>query len=300
MMKILACGIAAGMVLFSANAAYAAKPASSVTVNIGEATVTAFQDATGEFPLSLFKGADEAEIRALVPTGKLAGTVNVFMVQTGGKTILVDTGNGPRGKNNNGALPALLNKAKVKPEKVDIVLLTHLHGDHVGGLLKGDKALFPKAEVLVGKQELDFWTDPAMLEKFPGREQNVLLVAKFLGAYESRVKTFNFEETVAPGIVALPIIGHTPGHTLFELTSAGRRLFFWGDLTHSSTVQFRNPDIYATYDMDPKAASAVRRKIMEKAAVENVPVAGAHLTFPGIGMVEKNPEGGFVFQLGVK
>lgn len=300
MIKIMTCCIAAGMVLFSAGAAKAAEAASPVTVSIGEAKVTAFQDTAGEADLSIYKGMDEAEMRKLVHSGKMPSTVNVFMVRTGDRTILVDTGNGRRAKAGKGALPELLARMKVNPEAVDTILLTHMHGDHIGGLLKGDKPFFPKAEVLVSKQELDFWTDPAMLEKFPGREQNVLLAARVLDAYELRVKVFNFEETVAPGIVAYPIIGHTPGHTMFELTSAGRRLLFWGDLVHSTLLQFRYPEIYATYDMDPEAACAVRRKIMDKAAGEKVPVAGAHLAFPCIGMVEKGPEGGFVFQPGLK
>jgi glyoxylase-like metal-dependent hydrolase (beta-lactamase superfamily II) len=173
------------------------------------------------------------------------------------------------------------------PEDVDAVLLTHMHGDHIGGMQKNGQALFPKARVYLAGRERDYWT-----------KENVNRGAvDALAAYGSRVETFNPGalgsklNEVLPGIFPVAAYGHTPGHTAFLLESDGSRLLIWGDLMHAQTVQFPLPDISVTDDTDPTAAASVRQEILEYAVKNSVPVAGMHLVYPALGTVSAEGAG---------
>jgi glyoxylase-like metal-dependent hydrolase (beta-lactamase superfamily II) len=209
--------------------------------------------------------------------------VNTFLIRGRGRTVLVDTGFG-------GAVFDSMKTLGVDPAAVDAVLLTHMHGDHIGGLAKDGKALFSKALIYVAEQERDYWTKTNV---------NAGAVAA-LAPYGERVRTFKPGALGAalaellPGISAIAAFGHTPGHTVFLLSSGSAKLLIWGDIMHVQDIQFPLPDISVSYDTDPVMAAETRKKILEYAVRNNIPIAGMHLLYPAIGTV-RSAEGGYVF-----
>jgi glyoxylase-like metal-dependent hydrolase (beta-lactamase superfamily II) len=225
---------------------------------------------------SILIGASDTQLAHFFPGGTYPSETNTFLVRGGGKTVLIDTGFG-------GALFEALKYLKVQPEDVDAVLLTHLHGDHTGGLSKAGAALFPNARVYLARQE------------FAGAQANT---RQLLAPYGNRVETFgpsalesNSIPELLPGIKAIAAFGHTPGHTVYLIENKGERLIIWGDLMHVQGIQVPLPDIAVTYDSDAPAAVASRRQILEYAAQYRIPIGGMHLDYPAIGVVEKAGEG---------
>lgn len=303
-MKKTVCRVAAtvflcfvGFLSFAVAGSAPSAPPSPEPFVFGAVRVTALQDMPGEMPLGIFRGVDDATMKNWVPSGSVPAGVTVFLVQNGNQNILVDTGYGLDTPERKSALPQLLGSLGVTPEAVHSVLLTHMHGDHVGGLLRDGKAVFPNATIRVSERELGFWTDADTLRSHPNLDKNVRRVLELQKAYGDKVKTFAFGEVVVPDITAHAIAGHTPGHTMFLLKSSGEQLMFWGDLIHGAALQFANPAICATYDMDMEEAVRIRRETLKKAADERIPVAGAHLPFPAIGRVAKSVDSG-EFSLG--
>ena len=157
-----------------------------------------------------------------------------------------------------------------------------------GGLVKDGKRAFPKAKIMVTKPELEFWLDRAEKDS---SNANAALVKTIAGAYGGDIQFFAYGDTVLPGVTALNAAGHTPGHTVFQLEADGKSLLLIGDLIHSAPLQFALPDECARFDMNVPLAVADRKRFLELAAGKNIPVAGVHLPFPGIGMVEKEGKG---------
>jgi len=262
---------------------------------VGKVTVWAIADSIGERDIvTVFPNADPALTAKYVPGGKAPTATMVFVVKINGQIVLIDTGNG----NAASQLMNGLTKVGITPEAVTLVLLTHLHGDHIEGLVKDDKVAFPNAKIMLSKPERDFWHSDAGMAAFPARKAGFENARRILNLYGDKVSTYAFGDTIIPGIVALDSTGHTPGQTCFLLESDGQKLVFWGDLVHAAALQFPRPELNATFDMAPTAAAA-RKRYMEQAVAEKLPIAGAHLPFPGIGRVEAGPEGGFVYKPGL-
>ncbi len=220
-----------------------------------------------------------------VPT---EGSINAFLINTGKKLILIDSGAGTLYGACCGRLIENLRAAGYKPEQLDEVLLTHLHEDHVGGIAPGGAMAFPHATILASKADADYWLSDAREKAAPSFLRSQFEGAKVsLRPYIERGRFHVFAGTaeIAPGIKAIPAPGHTPGHTSYEVASGGRRLLIWGDVVHVAALQFPDPSISTEYDTSPRQAEATRRAIFARAANERLLIGAMHVSFPGLGHV---------------
>ena len=206
-------------------------------------------------------------------------SVNAFLVNTGSKLVLIDTGTGGGFEPTAGSLLANLKASGYTPEQVDDVLITHIHGDHVGGLTTKDgAAVFPNATVHAGKADVD-----ALLAKADNAFAPYA-AARHLQPVEGAVE-------VVPGIRAWPTPGHTAGHTSWLIESAGQKMIVTGDLIHVASVQLDDPRVTISFDADPRSAEGQRAKVFAQAAKDGSLIAASHLQFPGIGHLRANGKG---------
>jgi glyoxylase-like metal-dependent hydrolase (beta-lactamase superfamily II) len=270
---------------------------------LGAFEITALSDGSVPQDLhALLKGASAGEIDTLLAHAHRANpveaSINAYLVDTGSRLMLVDVGAGDFfGPGYGGKLVARLKRVGVDPAGISDILLTHVHTDHSGGLVRNGKALFPKATVHVGKGDVDFFLARQNQQGVNGYdkayfEQATLSLSPYVAA--GRVKPFNGVTELAPGVTALPTPGHTPGHAFFRVESQGKSITFIGDIVHVQAVQFPKPDITITYDVDNDAARQQRLAQFRRLAKDGVVVAGAHMPFPGIGQVSAEGQG-FVF-----
>ncbi|MDR2952620.1 MAG: MBL fold metallo-hydrolase [Treponema sp.] len=221
-------------------------------------------------------GADDALLKRYIPKEGFKSAVCAFLVKTGSQNILIDTGTG-----SGGIIVDKVKKLLGGTDKVDAVLITHLHGDHFGSLHEGGKAVFPKAKVWLSAKEREYFTKTRVNQG----------AVSALAPYGERVVTFDPPELgtggkeILPGISAIAAYGHTPGHVLFMIENGGEKLLIVGDLLHVAPVQFPRPDISATYDSDAAVAATVRKQVLDYAAKNKIPIGGMHLAYPGIGTV---------------
>jgi glyoxylase-like metal-dependent hydrolase (beta-lactamase superfamily II) len=261
-------------------------------IRIGNAVVTAINDGMLEGSFDFLADCDGRDAAALhaaqfrpVPPRL---TVNTFLLHLGERLALVDGGCGGALGPGLGLLIANLAAAGVAAENIDTVLATHLHPDHVGGLVGADgTAVFPKAELVVHAAEPAFWQDDAMLARASEQDRGFFQLARAaLTAYRGRLRTFT-QGDVLPGVAAVPEPGHTPGHTGYRIGSGVDGLLIWGDIVHMPGIQFARPEVGMTFDVDRAQAAATRRRILEMAAAERLRVAGMHLDFPAFGHVAR-------------
>jgi len=220
-----------------------------------------------QHPADLFQGIEPVEVERLLAaagdTPPPDAYVSAFLVETGGRRVLIDTGLGQ-------GLDEALRAAGVDPASVNAVAITHSHPDHVGGLLTADGAArFPNATLHLHAVEADFWRNGG------GGEA--------LEAYGDRVRTFTAATEIGPGFAAEPVVGHTPGHSVYQLRSGDARLVFAGDLIHVVAVQAPRPDATVTYDADQPAAREARLAFLRANTGDAVLFAGPHFPHPGVG-----------------
>jgi glyoxylase-like metal-dependent hydrolase (beta-lactamase superfamily II) len=270
-------------------------------LKVGDLEVTALYDGTGVFDPRWLNGAKETMdgvVKGLKVDPHMLDVVDSgFLVDTGKQLILVDAGAGTWwGGGALGRLEASLRSAGYAPEEVDIVLLTHLHSDHVGGLTTQDgKRVYPNADVYVAKAESDFWLSPGIAAKAPKDVQPFFQSAQAIAAPYIRAgkwHTFSGSEQIVDGMQLVPLTGHTPGHTGYEFSSKGQKILFWGDVIHAQRVQLQHPEVTAVFDIDQTAAASTRSQLLTKLAGGDVLIAGPHSSvFPPMGRLRRDGNG---------
>lgn len=263
---------------------------------VGDALVTVINDGFLDMPLAIMRGATRDEMEQLLrdvfgpPEPRI--TVNAFVIETGKHTVLVDAGGGSTTVYSMGLLPDNLAAAGFKPEDIDAVLLTHIHPDHSSGLVdKNGDAMFPRAEVFVHGDEFDFWSDPALRDgSVPAATPYLEPADMLLSTYEGRFRKTDGGE-VLPGITQLHMPGHTPGHSGYQLDSAGDKLLIWGDTVHVPEIQIPVPGVTSEFDISEPQAADSRRKIFAHAAAERVVITGGHVHMPGFAHIVPDGQG---------
>lgn len=301
--------ILAALLLAAAAAAQAGAPQQKgqapgwYRMMLGDVEVTALSDGTvGLHVEKLLTGTSPARVNSALARWRLATpvetSVNGFLVNTGGKLVLVDAGAGNLFGPTLGKLVANLKAAGYQPEQVDEVYITHLHPDHVGGLVADGRIVFPNATVRADQRDVDFWLSQANLDAAPKDAKGF-----FQGAMASlkpyidagKFKAIEQDGELVPGVSSVATHGHTKGHRNYVVESKGQKLVLWGDLMHVAAVQFATPTVTIQFDTDAKAALAQRRKAFAAAAKQGYWVGASHLSFPGLGHLA--PQGaGYQFQ----
>ncbi len=273
---------------------------------VGSFQITVVTDGVNRFPLpddfvtNMKKQDVQAGLAAVhMDTEVFFNPYNPIVVNTGAKLAVIDTGTGEasygQSKRAFGQFLTNLAAAGIDANLVDTVIISHYHGDHVNGLLRADNSLaFPNAEILVPAEEHKFWMDDGEMSRAPkGRMEGLFKNNRrvFSGDVLKRLRTYEWEKEVIPGITAIATPGHSWGHTSHVVASGASKVFVQGDVTHVPFLFARNPGWHAFYDQDGPKAEATRRKIYDMLVTENMLVQGFHYPFPSLAHVEKSGSG---------
>ncbi|ADZ69382.1 MBL fold metallo-hydrolase [Polymorphum gilvum] len=229
-------------------------------------------------------GAASAENHLPIDRMKMFFTPSV--VNTGSELILFDTGVGEGGRPGRGNMRAALASAGYSPEQIDVVVLTHMHPDHIGGLLEGGAPAFPNARYVAGQKEYDFWA-----AQDPEANGAAKLFAANVKPFADKMTFVSDGGSVASGVTAMEAFGHTPGHMVFHLESDGQRLLVTADTANHYVWSLAYPDWEVRFDMDKEAAAAARRNVFGMIAADRIPFVGYHMPFPALGFVETKGDG---------
>lgn len=276
----------------------------------GDFEVTALNDGIGIIPFQLFTDTsenhrDQDMLKALTGSDyapmhqedQVIVPINVYLIQTRDHLILVDAGKGSAEGmiflDKQGQLLRNLEASGFRAEDVDIILMTHLHSDHVGGVSEKGKKNFPNATIYMAETEKTCYLDTPIDDVPKAMQDFFTYPRQALAPYlsEGKIRTFQEEEELFPGIRAIPIKGHTPGHTGFLISSKGMDFLIWGDLAHVKSVQLPEPDISLIIDYDPKEAANTRKTRLPEFVQQRLLVAGIHMPFPGVGHIAKDGDG---------
>ncbi len=267
--------------------------------NLGDAEVTVVSD--GPLPLGgpsgTFTGVPKEDVKKMLSDNFL-NPDNVVLeqnspiVNTGDKLILFDTGMGSSKAfgPTTGRQQKSMKEAGIKPEDIDAVVFSHAHIDHIGGVVdESGKVLFPNAQFYIAQSELEYWTDEA--KAGPAYKAFVEHARKNLMPVRDRILFYKDGQEFLPGVTALAAPGHTVGHHIFMVSSAGKTFAFLGDLSHHSVLLLERPRMEFSYDTDPKQAAGSRVKMLEMLAANKIPVMSYHFAWPGYGHVAKVGDG---------
>jgi glyoxylase-like metal-dependent hydrolase (beta-lactamase superfamily II) len=264
---------------------------------VGDIVVTALSDGYSPSLISRLRNIDTPDAEAMLASAFRSPvprvSVNVYAIHSAGRIALVDTGSGNSMGPTLGHLQANMVHAGIDPKSIDTVLLTHMHPDHSNGLSDDDgNILFPKAEVVVHEKEVAHWTNDAHMATATERAREKYFIAgrRQLEIYRKQLRTFSKGE-VFPGVTAVPIPGHTPGHTAYLVSSGNDSLLIWGDIVHHPDIQIPRPEVGMEFDSDINAAIDTRKRVFDMAATDRVLVSGMHLHFPGFAHLHKDGPG---------
>ena len=266
---------------------------------LGDFEVTAISDGTVKLPMKdLLTNTTPAKVDAALKRAAIAypveTSVNAYLINTGSKLVLIDTGAAGLFGPTLGNLLTNLKASGYQPEQIDEIYITHMHADHVGGLMAGGAIAFPNATLRIDKADTDFWLSEAKMNAAPADSKGF-----FQGAMTSvnpyvaagKLKTFEGGVELVPGIRSQATHGHTAGHSVYIVESKGEKLVLWGDLMHVAAVQFDNPAVTIKFDSDTKDAAKERKRAYADAAKGGYIVGVSHISFPGLGRVRANAGG---------
>ena len=258
---------------------------------IGEFSITAISDGYLSASLDLLSNIDLLDASKLQQDAGVNDPssihINCYLVRGRGRTILIDAGAGGF-KQWGGKLKVNLALAGVQPSDIDTILLTHAHPDHVGGLLDSSgEAAFPDAELVIHQHEVSFWEDDSNLSRASERARgNFLFARKVFDQYREKMRLFTDNE-VLPGIIAMPLLGHTAGHSGYRIESADRSLLIWGDIVHFPQIQIARPDVSIAFDQDPLLSAKTRSKLLDVVSSDNILIAGMLLGELGFARIQR-------------
>ena len=263
--------------------------------SLGDAEITTILDGSHvrdaiNPPFAMDKDVDEiASIAAAnnLPSNGFENSYTPTVVNIGGQLVLFDTGFGPSGHaTHTGNLRRRLGIAGYKPQDIDVVAFTHCHPDHIAGVMEDGVPAYPKARYVIGRREYDAWNDGSEIP--PQREQNRELFLKLIPPLASKMTFLEDGDTVVPGLTAEAAFGHSLGHMMYRVESAGKSLLIWGDVTNHYVFSLQYPDSTVGFDDDKQMAIATRNRVLDMVATDGLLVAGHHMPFPAIGYVERN------------
>lgn len=293
-------GVAAGLSL-TPRSARAAAPMAGATLpgalryKLGNFEITALLDGYLDVTPEVVVGYEAAEGQRLRDKAMISGEalripVNAYLVNTGERLVLVDAGTSEALGPTLGKLPDALAVAGVSADQIDAILITHMHPDHLFGAVDGDgNKVFPNAELVLPEVDKGFWFDDAAMNGAPEQFKTFFLGARRAAdAYEGNQTLISGDGEILPGVRALPLPGHTPGHTGYIFDSDGETLTIAGDILHMAAYQFDRPDWGIGFDIDSAAAGETRKRFLDQAATDKLFFAGAHVPFPGLGKVARD------------
>lgn len=308
-MKVLCrivAGLAAGAFL-GLTAVHAASPLKEAQVpgfyrqQVGQAVVTAIYDGYGKVDPKDLAGLSQGQIQRNITrqfqaaNAPIRTAFNAFVVRIGSQLVLIDSGAADCFGPTAGRLLANLKAANITPEDIDTVLLTHMHPDHVCGIMApGGIAAFPNATVWASSRDANFWLNSASAARIPEEQRSFMKMAQDAVApyiSKGRFKTFNDGDAILSGISVMPSNGHTPGHSSYLISSGADKLLVWGDIVHVYSVQLPHPEVSIEVDVEPEVAVASRKRILAETAKNKWLVAAAHHPFPGLGHVRSEGNG---------
>lgn len=263
---------------------------------VGEFELTAFHEGTvprqldDKFVVNApFSEVQAAMERAFLPKDRLNNTYTTLVVNTGRNLVAIDTGFGDNGPPTVGGTLSNMKAAGIDSQRIDTVIISHFHGDHISGLrLKDGSAAYPNARVMVPAPEWAFWMDDARMNAAPEAGRGSFALARrVFEPYANKIERYEHGKELLPGITAMDAGGHTPGHTAFVIASGDGRLLILSDAANHPALFVRQPDWSPIFDMDAEKARATRRRLLDMAAAERMQVAAYHFPFPATGHIAK-------------